>query len=70
MVLIPNTLELTKMWVTPAMADEVGAHPGLSLETDFQPIPLDEAGNLDQERLFPESQRARRAAGPNAQHGA
>jgi hypothetical protein len=70
MVLIPNTLELTTIWVTPAMADEVEAHPELSLETGFLPIPLDEAGNLDQERLFPESQRARRATGTKGQHGA
>jgi hypothetical protein len=70
MVLIPNTLELTTMWVTPAMAAEVEAHPELSFETDFRPMPVDEAGNVDQERLFPESQRARRGAGSRAQHGA
>jgi hypothetical protein len=60
MVLIPNTLELTTFWVTPAFANEVTAHPELSAETEFLPIPFDEAGNLRQEHLFPESQRARR----------
>ena len=60
MVLIPNTLELTSLWVTPALAAEVEAHPELSLETEFRPIPFDDRDNLEQERLFPESHRARR----------
>jgi hypothetical protein len=62
MVVIANTLELTTFWVTPALAPEVEAHPELAFETDFRPIPLDEAGELEQGRLFPESVRARRAA--------
>jgi hypothetical protein len=60
MVLIPNTLELATLWVTPPLADEVEAHPGLTFETDFNPIPIDDQGNLNQESLFPESVRARR----------
>ena len=60
MVLIPNTLELTTFWVTPALRSDVEHHPELAFETDFGEIPFDEAGNLKQEELFPESQRARR----------
>ncbi len=60
LVVVPNTLELTTLWVTQPLADEVEAHPQLGFETDFQPIPLDAAGNLEQERLFPHSIRARR----------
>jgi hypothetical protein len=60
LVLIPNTLELTTFWVTPAMAGDVEAHPELAFETDFLPIPFGEDGHLEQDRLFPESQRARR----------
>jgi hypothetical protein len=60
MVLIPNTLELTSFWVTEPMADEVAAHQELAVEGEFRPIPFDSGGNLEQERLFPESQRARR----------
>jgi hypothetical protein len=60
MVLIPNTLELTTLWVTPALAHEVAAHPELSFETDFVPIPFDDRDSLEQEILFPDSQRARR----------
>ena len=61
LVLVPNTLELTTLWVTQPFAAEVEAHPELGFETDFQPMPLDAAGNLEQERLFPESVRGRRA---------
>ncbi|MFI5458832.1 MAG: lactate racemase domain-containing protein [Isosphaerales bacterium] len=60
MVLIPNTLELTSLWVTAPLAAEVAAHAELSIETEFLEIPFDLRGNLEQERLFPESQRARR----------
>jgi hypothetical protein len=60
MVLIPNTLELTTFWVSKALKAEVLAHPELSFEGDFGEIPFDAQGNLEQEKLFPESQRARR----------
>ncbi|CEF48400.1 unnamed protein product [uncultured bacterium] len=60
MAIIPNTLELTTLWVTSPLAVEAAAHPELAVETDFLPIPFDERGNLEQERLFPESQRGRR----------
>jgi hypothetical protein len=61
LVFVPNTLELTTLWVTQPFAAEVEAHPELAFETDFQPMPLNAAGHLDQERLFPESVRGRRA---------
>jgi hypothetical protein len=51
---------LTSLWVTKPLAGEVDAHPQLVFETGFEPMPCDAAGNLDQERLFPESVRARR----------
>jgi hypothetical protein len=60
MVLIPNTLELTSFWITAPLAADVAAHPELTMDTEFLPLPFDGEGNLDQERLFPESQRARR----------
>ena len=59
-VVIPNTLELTTLWVTRPMAAEVEADPSLAIETDFLPWPIDPAGTLDQEALFPECLRARR----------
>jgi hypothetical protein len=60
MVLIPNTLEISSFWVSPPLLDEVKGQPELTVETDFQPIPFDSHGDLLQEELFPESQRARR----------
>src|SRR5262245_12972789 len=68
MVIIPNTLELTSLWVTRPLADEVEAHPELAFETDFEPMPFDPAGNLNQEHLFPESVRARRRRDPGIGH--
>jgi len=59
-VVIPNTLELTDLWVTEPLAAEVEGHPGLAFATGFLPVPIDDRGRLDQERLFPESVRARR----------
>jgi hypothetical protein len=63
MVLIPNTLELNTLWVSPPLEDEVSAHPHLTRETDYLPMPFEDDGSLDQVRLFPESLRARRQAG-------
>jgi Lactate racemase N-terminal domain len=63
MVLIPNTLELARLWVTQPLAEEVEANPDLAFESDFQPIPFGPDGTLDQESLFPESVRGRRCAG-------
>ena len=59
-VIIPNTLELQSLWVSQSLDDEARAHPHLSRETDFQPMPFLENGSLDQSRLFPESIRGRR----------
>ncbi len=59
-VVIPNTLELNDLWVSPALEDEVAAHPHLSRASDYRPIPFLEDGSLDQNRLFPDSIRGRR----------
>ena len=40
MVVIPNTLELKTLWVSAPLEDEVRAHPHLSLETDYLPMPF------------------------------
>ncbi len=59
-VVIPNTLELTDLWVTRPFFDEVEADPSLAFVSEFVPWPIDAIGTLDQESLFPESLRARR----------
>ncbi len=63
LVVIPNTLELKTLWVSAPLESEVRAHPHLSLETDYLPMPILENGSLDQELLFPDSIRAHRANG-------
>ena len=55
MVVIPNTLELTTLWVTPPLAAEVEAHPHLSFESDFHPS-----------RSTPRAASTRRACSPRA----
>ena len=47
-----------------------GRIPSSAFETDFLPIPFDDDGTLDQESLFPESVRARRAARDSDSGGA
>jgi Lactate racemase N-terminal domain len=61
MVLIPNTLELTTLWVSEALAQDVASDPELAIETEFLPIPFCDDASLNQERLFPESHRAQRS---------
>jgi hypothetical protein len=62
MVVIPNTLELKTLWVSPALEAEVAGHPHLARETEYGPIPFGLDGTLDQESLFPDSVRGRRRA--------
>src|SRR5271166_3048137 len=57
LVVVPNTLELKTLWVSPALEDEVRDHPHLARETEYRPIPFSADGWLDQESLFPESVR-------------
>jgi hypothetical protein len=63
LLVIPNTLELNVLWASPAFEAEIAAHPHLKRETEYQPIPFSMDGTLDQESMFPESVRGRRAAG-------
>ena len=63
MVVIPNTLELNTMWVSPTLESEVAAHPHLTRETGYEPIRFDADGSLPQAEMFPESVRGRRASG-------
>ncbi len=60
---IPNTLELAELWVSPALAAEAKANPDLELVGGPTELPFDAGGNLIQEELFPHSVRARRSAG-------
>lgn len=57
---IPNTLEVVELWVSPALAAEAASHPHLELVGSPRPLPFDAAGNLRQDELFPHSVRGRR----------
>jgi hypothetical protein len=60
LALIPNTLEVAELWVSPALVEEARRHPHLEVVGTAQPLPWDAAGNLQQEKLFPRSLRGRR----------
>jgi hypothetical protein len=60
LALIPNTLELAELWVSPALAEEAKAHPHLEVVGEPGTLPFDNNGNLVQEKLFPHSVRGRR----------
>lgn len=63
MVIIPNSLELNTIYVSEAMKADVESNAELSFEGGFSEIPIDAAGFVEQEKLFPNSVRGRRAGG-------
>jgi hypothetical protein len=63
LAVVPNTLELAELWVSPSLAEEARTRPHLDVGGESRPLPFDAAGTLLQERLFPRSVRGRRAAG-------
>ncbi len=69
MVFCPNTLELDTLWITRPLESEVSNNPELTLDSPYQPIPLDASGHLDQCGLFPECTRSRRQVGHGAPSG-
>jgi hypothetical protein len=60
MAIVPSTLELTELWVSPALLDEARTQRTMQVIGAPQPLPFDSAENLVQERLFPCSVRSRR----------
>ncbi|HEY8504883.1 MAG TPA: hypothetical protein VIL46_09895, partial [Gemmataceae bacterium] len=58
--IIPNTLEVAELWVSPPLAEEARRKPGLEVSGEPRPLPFDANGNVEQEKLFPHSVRARR----------
>jgi hypothetical protein len=63
LAVIPNTLELADLWVSPPLVEEARNNSQLQTVGDPQPLPFDAAGNLEQEKLFPHSVRGRREKG-------
>jgi hypothetical protein len=57
---IPNTLELAELWVSPTLAEEARGMSHLEVAEGLRELPFDAAGNLRQDELFPHSVRGRR----------
>jgi hypothetical protein len=66
MAVVPNTLELAELWVSPALVQEARGRAHLEVVGEARPLPFDEQGNLKQEQLFPHSVRGRRGAAGHA----
>lgn len=60
LVFIPNSLEVSELWVTEPLLTEARTQPNLQVIGEMQPIPFDTADNLCQETLFKHSVRGRR----------
>ncbi|MBN9120031.1 MAG: hypothetical protein J0I06_12855 [Planctomycetes bacterium] len=58
---IPNTLEVAEFWVSEPLAADLRGDANLQFVGEPIAIPLDTAGNVLQEKLFPHSVRGRRA---------
>jgi hypothetical protein len=63
MAVIPNTLEVAELWVSPPLAEEAQSRPHLTVTGKSRPLPFDEAETLRQAELFPSSVCGRRATG-------
>jgi hypothetical protein len=59
-VVLPNTLEVNEIWVSQALLAEAKGNPDLEIVGETKSLPFDAKGNLEQEKLFPHSWRARR----------
>ncbi len=60
MAVIPNTLELAELWVSPPLAAEAKEKPHLDVTGPAQALAFDAAGNVVQERMFPHCVRGGR----------
>lgn len=60
MAVIPNTLEVQDVYVSPALAATLAGRQDLEFIGEPIELPFDAAGNLDQGRLFPHSVRGGR----------
>lgn len=63
MAVIPNTLELVELWGSAALVEEARSNPQLEVTGALQPLPLNKAGQMNQEQMFPHSVRGRRTSG-------
>ncbi len=64
LAVIPNSLELERLWVTPALLEQIKGRPEVKIEGKPIELPFDREGNVEQVQLFPHSWRARRSSHP------
>lgn len=62
LAIIPNTLEVSEMWVSAPLAEIARLKSDLEVSTHSIPFPFNPEGLLNQEQLFPHSVRGRRKA--------
>lgn len=60
MAIIPNTLEVADLWISPSLVPLAKANRDLAIQGEAQVMPFDNAGNLQQRKLFPHSVQGRR----------
>ena len=58
---IPNSLELEHLWISPALVVEASQRQDLVIEGKLESLPFDASGNLVQRQLFPHSVAAGRS---------
>jgi hypothetical protein len=58
--IVRATLEVPELWVSAPMLEEARRRQDLQVRGELEPLPFDAAGNLEQEKLFPQSVRGRR----------
>jgi len=60
MAIIPNSLEVAELWLSPVLAEEANRLPHLEVTGAARPLPFDSEGSLLQGVLFPHSVRGKR----------
>jgi len=61
MAVIPNTLEMAELYISPALEEEARANKDLKIVGGFEPLHFNHEGNIDQKALFPHSVQGRRS---------
>jgi hypothetical protein len=60
LAVIPNTLEVADLWISPSLVGQARENRELEIAGEARELPFDGAGNLQQRKLFPHSVQGRR----------
>ncbi len=60
MAIIPNTLEVANLWISPSLVAQATSNRDLKITGEAMPVPFNDRGNIDQRKLFPHSVQGRR----------